>query len=157
MLRTLHQISKLKVSEIIKNKKLFPAYAKYSSTALYRHALKLLDRSPEIDGRYKGKGRPKLCTPQDLRSIKWQINVLRETMGTFTSNILQEEAGFNGSNSTFQRALRRMGYDYRRTRKKCMLTRRHKLKRFKYPKKVKRLFSHHSCGSRVLWKNKHVC
>ena len=32
-----------------------------------------------------------------------------------------------------------------------MLTRRDKLKRFKLAKKVKRLFSHHDHGSRVLW------
>ena len=63
----------------------------------------------EVDGRHNNKGRPKLCTPQDLRSIKRQINALRETMGTFTSNILQEEAGVNGSNSTFRRTLRRVG------------------------------------------------
>ena len=32
-----------------------------------------------------------------------------------------------------------------------MLTRRNKLKGFKFAKKLKRLFSHHGCGSRVLW------
>ena len=101
MLRTLPQISKLKVNEIVKNKKQFPAYAKYAPATLYRHGLKPLDGSREIDGRHNNKGRPKLCTPQDLRSIKRQINVLRETMGTLTSNILQEEGGVNGLNSTF--------------------------------------------------------
>ena len=97
------------------------------------------------------KGRPKLCTLQDLRSTKREINVLRETVGTFTSNILQEEAGVNGSNSTFRRTLRRMGCGYRRTRKEGMLTRRDKLKKFKFVKKVKKLFSHHDRGSRVVW------
>ena len=63
MLCTLHQISKLKVDEIIKNKKLFPAYAKYSPATLYRHALKPLDGSREGDCRHNNKGRPKVCTP----------------------------------------------------------------------------------------------
>ena len=96
------------------------------------------------------KGRPKLCT-QDLCSIKQQIYALRETMGTFTLNILQEEAGVNGSNSALQITLCRMGYGYRRTRKKGTLTRCDKFKRFKFAKKVKRLFSNHDCGSRKLW------
>ena len=150
-LASLHQISKLKVNEIIKNKKLSPAYAKYSPATLYRHALKPLDGSREVDGRHDNKGRPKLCTLQDLCSTKREINVLRETVGTFTSNILQEEAGVNGSNSTFRRTLRRMGCGYKRTRKEGMLTRRDKLKKFKFAKKVKKLFSHHDCGSRVVW------
>ena len=109
MLRTLHEISKLKVSKIIKYKKLFPAYAKHSPATLYKHALKPLDGGREVDGRRNNKGRPKFCTPQDLRSIKRQINVWREIMGTFMSNILQEEARVNGSNSTFRRTLHRMG------------------------------------------------
>ena len=105
----------------------------------------------EVDGRQNNKKRPKLCTPQDLRSIKRQINVLREKMGKFTSNILQGEAGVNGSNSTSWRTLHRMGYAYRRTRKKDMLTRHDKLKRFKFAKRVTRLLSHHDCWSRALW------
>ena len=94
---------------------MFPAYAKHSPAALYRHALKPLDGGREVDGRHNNKGRPKLCTPQDLRSIKRQTNVFREKMDTFTSNILQEEeeeeeeAGVNGSNSTFRRTLHCMG------------------------------------------------
>ena len=73
-------------------------------------------------------------------------------MGTFASNILQEEARVNGSNSAFRRTLRRMRYGYKRACKKGMLTRHDKLKRFKFAKKVKKLFSHHDLGSRVLWK-----
>ena len=52
MLLTLHQISKLKVSEIIKHKKLFPPYAKYSPAILCRHALKPLDGGREVDGKH---------------------------------------------------------------------------------------------------------
>ena len=131
----MHQISKLKVNEIIKNKKLFPAYAKYSLATLCRHALNLLDGCREVDGRHNNKGRPRLCTPQDLSSIKRQINVLRKAMGTFTSNILAAEAGVSESNSTFRRTLHHMGYGYRRTREKGMSTRR----------------SHHDRGSHVFW------
>ena len=147
----MHQISKLKVNEIIKNKKLFPAYAKYSLATLCRHALNLLDGCREVDGRHNNKGRPRLCTPQDLSSTKRQINVLREAMGTFTSNILAAEAGVSESNSTFRRTLHHMGYGYRRTREKGMSTRPDKLKRFKFAKKVKRLCSHHDRGSHVFW------
>ena len=72
-------------------------------------------------------------------------------MGMFTLNILQEEAGVNGSNSALQITLCRMGYGYRRTRKKGTLTRCDKLKRFKFAKKMKRYSAimtvvHVSCG-----------
>ena len=63
MLLTLHEISKLKVSEIIKYKKLFPVYAKYSPATLYRHALKPLGGGRDVDGRRSNKRRPKFCTP----------------------------------------------------------------------------------------------
>ena len=84
MLHKLHEISKLKVNEIIKNKKLFLPYAQYSPTNLYRHALKQVDGSREVDGTHNNKGRTKLCTPQYLDRTKPQINVFRETMGTCT-------------------------------------------------------------------------
>ena len=110
-----------------------------------------LDLSSEADGRHYKKGRPKLCTPQVLHSIKSQIKVLREAMEMFTSNILRQKTGVNESNSTFRRFPYCMGYRYRRPRKKGMLTRHHKLKRFKFAKKVKRLFSLDDHGSSLLW------
>ena len=68
----------------------------------------------------------------------------------FTSDILQEEAGVNKSNLTFRKTFYCIGYDYRRPRKKGMLTRHHKLKRFKFAKKVKGRLSHHDHGSVLL-------
>ena len=63
VLGILHQVSKLKVTEITKNKKLFPTYPKCSTATSNIHALKPLDGSREVDGRHNKKGRPKLCTP----------------------------------------------------------------------------------------------
>ena len=153
MLRTLHQEANIKVSDIIKNKSKYPGFSKYSAATLYRHAVKPLDGSAPQDNRTLNRGRPRKGTPQDLRAIKRHINILRVEVGTFTSNVLQVSAGVTGmSNSTFRRYLRSLGYKYRRTRKKGMLTKKDLKLRLRFARKVKRLFSHNDNGSMVLWK-----
>lgn len=152
MLRTLHQIQNIKICTIIKDKRKYPGFSKYSQATLYRHAKMPLDGSRQLDFRHRNKGRPKLYTQRALHNIKRQITVLRDTIGTFTSKQLQEEAGvMHISNSTFRRVLRQMGYGYRRTRKKGLLTKLDLYKRLKFARKVKRMFNYHERGSYILW------
>ena len=152
MLRTLCQIQRIKVSTIIKEKNKFPGFSKYSAATLYRHAKKPLDGSREIDRRHQNPGRPKAFTLKDTRRIKRHLVNLRNTMGSFTSNILQYEAGVtHATNSTFRRHLHKMGYGYRKTRRKGLLTFQDFQKRLRFARKVKRVFSRHARGSFTLW------
>ena len=141
MLRTLHQVYKIKVSEIVKNKKRYPGFANIPAITLYRHAKKPLDGTAPLDRRHNNKGRPSTITAQDLRAVKRQIQALRCQLGTFTSIELQHAAGLtNISNSMFRRYLRKLGYGYRRTRKKGLISRSDLKKRLHFAKKVKRVF-----------------
>ena len=152
MLRTLHQINKIKISTIIQNKKTFPGFAKFSPATIYRHAKKPLDGSKMLDRRHNNPGRPKLCSMYDKRMIKRQIAVLRAQHGTFSSTTLQSETGIGHvSNATFRRELQKLGYGYRRTRKKGMLTQKDYRKRLKFARKVKRVFKQHDRESHILW------
>ena len=152
MLRTLHQVGNIPISNIIKNKHKYPEFAKFSPATLYRHAKRPLDGHREHDKRHNNKGRPRKLTGKDLRQIKRQIVLLRKRNGTFTSNTLQEEAGATHiSNSVFRRYLRRLGYGYRRTRKKGLLTAKDKKLRLRFARKVKRNFKYNDRGSHILW------
>eukprot|EP00111_Clytia_hemisphaerica_P007141 TCONS_00020741-protein len=139
-LRALVQFGGVKVSRIIEDKKTFPGFANIPAPTLYRHARIPLDGTDPADRRKLNKGRPSLLDERDLRSVKRQISILRNTDGTFSSIRLQAHStGTKTSNSTFRRYLRRMGYGHRTTRRKGILKQKDLEKRLKFAKKVKRL------------------
>lgn len=152
MLRTLHQIGEIKVSEIIQNKKKYPGFAKFPPATLYRHAKRPLDGSQDGPKQYTNRGRKRKLNAYDLRQIKRQIAVLREERGTFSSCELQESCDLHMiSNSAFRRALHRLGYGYRRTRKKGLLSNADVRNRLRYVRKLKRLYKGQNEGTLKLW------
>ena len=150
MLRTLHQVGKVKISEIVGNNKKYPGFARLSPATIYRHAKKPLDGTVPFDRRHSNPGRRQKIHPIDLRQIKRQISVLRLELGSFTSKQLQESAGLTHqlSNSAFRRYLHKLGYGYRRTRKKGLLTLLDAKKRLRVVRKIKRLYR---SNSMFLW------
>lgn len=150
MLRTLHQVGKIKISDIIKDTKKYPAFKKFSTATIYRHAKKPLDGSQPLDRRHSNPGRPKKLSDGDLRLIRRSILHLRNESGTFTSGELQESCGLTKqiSNSGFRKYLHKAGYRCRRTRKKGMLTYGDLVKRLRFVKKVRKNFK---TGSAPLW------
>ena len=152
MLRTLHQIGGIKVSQIIKDKKKYPGFQKFPPATLYRHARKPLDGSEDVDRRHYNTGRKRRLNQYDLHQVKRQISVLREQCGTFSSKELQDSCGLNSiSNSAFCRYLHRLGYSYRRTRKKGVLKMSDIRKRLRFVRKIRRLYKYHENQSLVLW------
>ena len=125
-LRALHQCAGLSVDEVRRRRHEFPAFTKYSKATVYRHAKKPIGQQEPLDARKNNKGRPRKLTDRDKRNIKRCVPALRESHGSFSSQILQREAQMEQtvSNSTFRRYLRRMGYGYRVARKKGMLLQR---------------------------------
>jgi transposase len=142
-LRALVQFGNVPVAQILKNQTKFPGFAKFSRATIYRHSRKPLDGLDPHDKRTLNKGRPPLLDERDYRYVKRQVQVLREFEGTFSSVRLQSSCtSLNDgsvSNSTFRRALRKLGYRYRQTRRKGMLTQGDLSKRLKFARRVKRL------------------
>jgi len=139
-LRAIHQFGGVRVADIIADKTRFPGFAQYSSATMYRHAKLPLDGNDVIDKRTMNEGRPALLNERDCRQVKRQIQILREMEGTFTSQRIQADSvGKKVSNSTFRRVLHKLGYGYRRTRKKGLLSKNDMKARLKFARRIKRL------------------
>ena len=139
LLRTLVQVGKVSVNDIMREKKKYPGFQKFSRATLFRHAKKPLTGEQVADRRHQNKGRPRLLKPIDHRHIKRQIAVTRDQQGTFFSTDLQENCDMANtvSNSTFRRYLKRMGYGYRNSRKKGRLLPSDFVKRRKFARFLK--------------------
>jgi len=145
MLRVLHQVQKIRVEDIVKDRKTYPGFEKFSSATMYRHAKKPLDGSSVIDRQTMNKGRPRKLNAVNMRHLCRNISKMRTDVGTFTSKELQEACGFTQiKNSTFRLYLQRAGYGWRKTRKKGLLMRHDLKKRLTFVRKVKRNFPHGS-------------
>lgn len=141
-LRALVQYGNVTVAQIIKDPKNFPGFASFSSATLYRHAKVPLDGNEPHDKRTLNKGRPALISERDNRLMKLQIKRLREFEGTFSSMRLQASIpslAMTVSNATFRRALRKMSYRCRRTRRKGVLSWKDLKRRLKFARKIRRL------------------
>ena len=136
--RTLHQVGKVPVAEMMDHKK-YPNLAQFSRATLFRHAKKSLDDDSH-DRRHFNPGRLRLGTERNIRIIKRQISVLRESVGTFTSRDLQVSSGLSRkmSNLTFRRLLKKIGYAHKNTRRKGMLLKSDLKKRLAWYHKAKR-------------------
>ena len=88
----------------------YPNISRFSRATLFRHAKKPLDKDM-YDLRHQNKGKPCLTTKRDLRVIKRQINVLRESSRSFSAIDLQGSCGMSSRMSalTFRRALNSLG------------------------------------------------
>ena len=139
-IRTLHQKFGITIYKIMNSPKLYPTLACYPKTTLYRHAKKPLD-AEDIDRRKFNTGRKRKTTVRELRTIKRQVKIMREEYGTFTSRQLQIACGLENSmsNSTFRRALKSLGYQWRNTRRKGKLLKKDLVKRVEFCNKMNRL------------------
>ena len=72
----------------------YPNLSHFSRATLFRHAKKPLDENM-YDLRHKNKGRTRLSTKRDLRVIKRQINVFRESSRSFSAIDLQKICGMS--------------------------------------------------------------
>ena len=125
-MRLLHQDVKLPVREICRR---FP---QFSQRTVYRHAKGKVPLR-DTDARKFNRGRPKKLTARDVRKITRAIVKLRRFAGTFSSIRIQEEAQLTHiSSRTFRRHLHKLGYTYRQSRKKGLLTKADKKKRLLY-------------------------
>ena len=139
-LRAIHEIGKVKISEIIRDKKKYPGFVPFLSAAIYRHAKLPLDGTDVFDKRTLNEGRPPLLNERDYRLIKRQINILREFEESFSSRRIQLlSIGNRVNNSALRRGLRKLECRHRRTRKKELLTKSDETNRLKYTKRIKRL------------------
>ena len=139
-LRAIHQIPKVKRSEIIHDKNKYPGFVPFLSAAISRHAKLSLNGTDMLDKRTMNEGRPLLLNERDHRLIKRQINKLREFKGSFSSQQNQlQSVGNRGSSLTLRRGLRKLGYRHRRAQKNGLLPKSDVTNRLKYAKKIKRL------------------
>ena len=145
----------MRVSDIIKND--FAALRGLSTATIYRHSKKLLLLGAEVrDGRLKNRksGRKAKLSPQDIRSLKRGITVMREQHGTFSSKQLQEHCGLGHvSNSTVRRAIKRMGYKYLCSRKKGLMSVADMRQRVSFARKVQKRFGKLKDHQLQLWKD----
>ena len=114
----IHQVAGMKGRDVVK---MFP---QYSAASVYRHCVKPIGEYPPVDKRKFNRGRPSKLTLQDKRAILRAIPKLRATDGSFTAPRVAMEAGVAGKvhMRTVTRELNKGGYNYRRSRKKGLLT-----------------------------------
>ena len=86
----------------------------YSRATVYWYAGKKLGQSPTQDRRRNNRGRGKVLSSRDERSILRAIPRQREKVGRFTSPRLAMEAGVSGrvSNRTVRRCMNKAGFGY---------------------------------------------
>ena len=129
-----HQHAEVNIKKL---KELFP---QYSQAKIYRHAKKPISNELQESKAKNNGGCPRKLTEYDYRKFKRAITRLRKTKGSFTSKRIGIESGITGniSNRTFRRALNKLGYSYRQTRKKGLMKEADFLKRVKFCRKIKK-------------------
>ena len=123
----------------IKGKELCDKYKQFSKASIYRHAKKPIGSSV-VDKRKQNPGRPPKLSERDKRSILRQVEVLRDSVGHFTSRHVRVSAGVECrvSDETVRRVLRSSGLRYRHARKKGLLTQKDLKVRLAFARKVRR-------------------
>lgn len=133
-LRVLHQECGIGVSKLHKR---FPMYSK---TSIYRHMKKPIGDA-ELDKRHNNKGAPRKLVVRNDRALTRSMKKLMDSVGTFHSTELQEDAGLVAtcSNRTVRRHLKRKGYGFYQCRKKGQMSPEDLKERVKFCKKCKTL------------------
>ena len=123
----------------IRGKKLCDKYKQFSKASIYRHAKKPIG-SLAVDKRKHNPGRPPKLSERDKRSILRQVDVLRDSVGHFTSKHVRVSAGVESrvSDETVRRVLRGHGLRYKHARKKGLLTQKDLKARLAFARKVRR-------------------
>ena len=123
----------------IRGKQLLDKYKQYSRASIYRHAKKPI-KNTVIDKRKYNPGRLPKLSKRDKRSIIRQVEVLRHSVGHFTSRHVRVSAGIGSrvSDETVRRVMRSDGLNYRHARKKRLLTKNDLKLRLQFARKVKR-------------------
>jgi len=120
--------------EIRKLQAMFP---QYSRATIYRHARKPFGAEPPATV-YKRRGRPRKLNPADEEQLVNALIELREAEGSFSSPRVATKAALTTvSNRTVRRDLNRLGYGYRTTRRKGMLTEDDFKKRVAFCQKIR--------------------
>ena len=126
----------------IKGQALLSRFPENSKASLYRHANKAIG-SPVIDKRHNNPGRPRKLSARDNIAILLQVEVLRDTVGHFTSKRVRMSAGIGScvSNKCVYHVMHRAGLRYRHSRRKGPLTRKDLKIRLPFARKVKRILN----------------
>lgn len=128
-----HQHANISINKL---KEMFP---QYSQATIYRHAKHTISAEPRENKTKNNSGCPRKLTEYHYRRITRAIQRLRITEGSFTSKRIFLESGITGvSNRTFRRALNRLGYSYRQTRRKGLMKESDFLKRTKFCRKIRK-------------------
>lgn len=132
----------------IRGKQLLDKYKQFSKASIYRHAKKPIGSSA-VDKRKSTPGRPSKLSERDKRSIIRQVEVLRDSVGNFTSRHVRVSAGIESrvSDETVRRVMRSNGLRYRHARKKGLLIRKDLKSRLAFARKVRRKLNPN------IWKN----
>lgn len=135
MLEYLHKKKNLTVNQIIKQN--LSCLRGYSRSTIYRHATGKFGKKRVSTG--QPVGRPRLLQERDKRNIGRSVKALRREIGTFTSVQLQKHADLNHvDNSTVRKTMYSLGYKYRCTRKKGVLTGDDLKQRVSWARKLKK-------------------
>ena len=103
----------------IKGQALLSRFPDYPKASIYRHANKPIG-SPVIEKRHNNPGRLPKLSARDKRSILQQVEVLRGTVGHFTSKRVCMSAGIGScvSDECVRHEMHRAGLRYWHSRKK---------------------------------------
>ena len=96
-----------------------------------------------IDKRHNNPGRPPKLSACDKEAILRQVEVLRDTVGHFTSKRVRMSAGVRScvSDGCVCRVMHRAGLRYRHSRRNSLLTRKDLKIRLTFARKVKRILN----------------
>ena len=116
-LRYLHYNKRVKICELVKR---FPNYSKSN---IYIHA-KLPDEAAKTDGRKLNKGRSKVLTVRDERTLIRTTLIFRKSSGSFSIKRFKLESGVDPhvSDNTIICILKRNKYHYLQSRKKSLMS-----------------------------------
>jgi hypothetical protein len=138
-IRALHQVSGMKIHDIIKKYKTLLKNVPRST--IYATA-KVPLKHNIIDKRFKNKaaGRPRKISARGKSLIRHDIPKMQDSNINFTSTELQQSCDMmtQCSNATFRRTVNDLGYGYRSARRKGILTDADKAQRYKYAKKIEK-------------------
>ena len=128
LLRTLHQEGRISCPELCKR------YPMHAERSIYRHATA---KDPPIDKRKFNKGRPKKVTEREERLIKRTLLTLRQQRASFSAKHIHDSTNLRHlSINDIRRTLKKLGYSYRQSRKKGLLSAKDKTKRLQYAREM---------------------
>ena len=140
-IRTLHQIYKIKVCDIINKPEyqLKEILKNVPKSTIYNLATSTTKDTKDMRLKNENAGRKSVYTSKDKRLIRRAIIKLHAEQKNFTAKELQSLCNFEAKSSsvTFRRTLQSMGYHYLVNRKKGILNQNDKDKRVAFAKQIR--------------------